>query len=212
MGKLYADGNCCEWCSKLAGTYDYLCDQTVYKRHNNCNCTVEYDPDSGKVQNVHTKQWTEPEENAKIEARKSPLRRAADSRLILVVMVFFSIIQQKEAIMAGHITKYQRARGEQSIMNLMELRKEKENRINRLEMLFAERYKQLNIHDMLCFRKKDGTIFHIVNFPESGAILIEYAESYDEAMIFRFEDGDRFYVQDMDEETMFQAMIDEIEQ
>lgn len=50
-----ADNNCCEWCSRLAGTYSYPCKRDVYRRHENCRCVVEYDPGTGKVQNAHTK-------------------------------------------------------------------------------------------------------------------------------------------------------------
>lgn len=51
---------CCAWCSGLSGTYDYpKVPKDVYARHNNCTCTVEYDPGSGKRQDVHTKQWRE---------------------------------------------------------------------------------------------------------------------------------------------------------
>lgn len=38
-------GNCCEWCNNLAGTYSYPdVPDDVYRRHNNCRCTVVYDP------------------------------------------------------------------------------------------------------------------------------------------------------------------------
>ena len=51
-------GGCCEWCSKLAGTYTYPdVPQDVYRRHQRCRCTVDYIPGDGKVQNSHTKQW-----------------------------------------------------------------------------------------------------------------------------------------------------------
>lgn len=51
---------CCSWCSDISGTYDYpKVPNEVYARHNNCTCTVEYDPGSGKRQDVHTKQWRE---------------------------------------------------------------------------------------------------------------------------------------------------------
>jgi hypothetical protein len=64
-------GGCCKWCISLAGTYRYPdVPNDVYRRHNNCRCTVEYDPGSGKVQNVHSKQWRTAEESAKIEERK----------------------------------------------------------------------------------------------------------------------------------------------
>lgn len=64
-----AESKCCKWCSALAGKYAYPnVPQDVYRRHENCRCIVEYDPGDGKRQNVHTKQWTDPE---KIEERKN---------------------------------------------------------------------------------------------------------------------------------------------
>lgn len=57
-------GKCCEWCSKLAGTYDYedVKDKgnDVFRRHKNCHCIVSYNPGNGskRRQNVHTKRWT----------------------------------------------------------------------------------------------------------------------------------------------------------
>ena len=48
------DGHCCEWCNEMAGTYDYPAPRDVYRRHDNCGCTVEYV--TGKYrQNVHTR-------------------------------------------------------------------------------------------------------------------------------------------------------------
>lgn len=65
-------GGCCEWCRALAGTYKYPdgVPKDVYRRHQRCRCTVDYEPGSGKVQNVHSKQWQTQEERDKIEARK----------------------------------------------------------------------------------------------------------------------------------------------
>ena len=63
---------CCEWCSGLSGTYDYpKVPSDVYARHNNCTCTVEYDPGSGKRQDVWTKEWTSEEEAAEKENLKT---------------------------------------------------------------------------------------------------------------------------------------------
>ena len=65
--------NCCRWCSNLAGTYTYPdVPQEIYQRHEYCRCTVQYDPGDGsrRRQDVHTKQWTDPDENAKILERK----------------------------------------------------------------------------------------------------------------------------------------------
>lgn len=65
-------GNCCEWCSNLAGIYEYPhgVPKHVYKRHRYCRCTVEYIPGDGRIQNVHTKKWANLNEDENIEARK----------------------------------------------------------------------------------------------------------------------------------------------
>lgn len=54
-----AESHCCEWCSKLAGVYEYPdVPHEVYQRHEHCRCTVEYDPgDRRQRQNVWTKVW-----------------------------------------------------------------------------------------------------------------------------------------------------------
>ena len=64
-------GRCCEWCSRLAGSYDYPeVPKDVYRRHNNCKCVVEFDPGSGKRKNVWTKKWKTEEEKAILKERK----------------------------------------------------------------------------------------------------------------------------------------------
>lgn len=66
-----AERKCCKWCSSLEGEYNYpLVPPDVYRRHERCRCTVDYNPGNGKVQNVHTKQWKSEEEYAKLTARK----------------------------------------------------------------------------------------------------------------------------------------------
>lgn len=66
-----ATSKCCDWCSRLAGKYEYPdVPKDVYRRHNNCRCVVEYDPGEGKRQNVHTKKWTEDPGRDTIESRK----------------------------------------------------------------------------------------------------------------------------------------------
>lgn len=57
------DGHCCKWCSSRAGTYPYRADmdREVFRRHENCCCTVEYDPGNGSAQrqDVWNKRWKE---------------------------------------------------------------------------------------------------------------------------------------------------------
>lgn len=54
-------GWCCDWCQKLAGTYDYHevkdTGNPVFMRHQHCDCLVTYNPGDGRRQNVHTKNW-----------------------------------------------------------------------------------------------------------------------------------------------------------
>ena len=68
-----AETRCCDWCASLDGTYEYPgVPKEVFARHNNCRCTVNYDPRDGKVQNVwNKKEWKDAEEYDKIEARKN---------------------------------------------------------------------------------------------------------------------------------------------
>ena len=58
--KRTSTGHCCEWCEKLAGTYNYEdvrdTGNNVFRRHRHCRCTVEFIT-NGKRQNVHTKRW-----------------------------------------------------------------------------------------------------------------------------------------------------------
>lgn len=63
-------GKGCAWCRNLAGVYDYHdAPKNVYQRHENDRCIVEYDPGSGKRQNVWSKQWVDPKKKQQVEAR-----------------------------------------------------------------------------------------------------------------------------------------------
>ena len=66
-----AENKCCAWCAALAGAYDYPdVPKDVYRRHARCRCVVEYDPATGRRQNVWTKKWTTEEESVILEKRK----------------------------------------------------------------------------------------------------------------------------------------------
>jgi len=58
--------DCCDWCAEVAGTYDYAevkaSGNNVWRRHENCMCSVYYDPGTGRRQNAHTKEWVNSEE------------------------------------------------------------------------------------------------------------------------------------------------------
>lgn len=98
-----AESGACKWCRALAGVYTYPdVPRDVYRRHGNCRCVVEYDPGSGRRQDVHTKQWTASEEHAKIETRKAVGKTAQRSF-------------QSEALLQHHYEKHVGEFGEISI-------------------------------------------------------------------------------------------------
>lgn len=64
-------GDCCDWCRQIAGTYKKSdAPYNIYQRHRYCRCRVEYDPGSGKIQDVTTRKKVDPDKAKKIEARK----------------------------------------------------------------------------------------------------------------------------------------------
>lgn len=77
-------GGCCEWCQRLAGTYNYPYVPTdVYRKHNRCRCTVEY-ISVDKRENV----WTHkpigeptPAQKEKEAARQLKQQQTASKRL-----------------------------------------------------------------------------------------------------------------------------------
>ena len=81
-----------------------------------------------------------------------------------------------------------------------------------IEKRFSERYETRLIENRQCFLRPDGVLFALDFLGAYGALVVEYAESVEEAKLNRFEDGDLFYLEEMDEDTMFRAMIQEIEQ
>jgi hypothetical protein len=58
---------CCKWCRSLAGTKEYYptMDRDIFRRHQNCRCTVIYDSGNsdGKVQDVYSKEWKDRRNN-----------------------------------------------------------------------------------------------------------------------------------------------------
>ena len=63
----HSSGNCCKWCSSIAGKYLYKdAPHDVFRRHDNCNCTVTYE--NGKQrQDVWSKEKWQAKETPKEE-------------------------------------------------------------------------------------------------------------------------------------------------
>ncbi|WHM78524.1 hypothetical protein OPT59_07690 [Streptococcus dysgalactiae subsp. equisimilis] len=66
-----ASGHCCDWCQQVVGIYKYPdVPKDIWRRHGHCKCTVDYDPKTGKIQDVWSKTWRKTDQNDKIEKRK----------------------------------------------------------------------------------------------------------------------------------------------
>lgn len=95
-------------------------------------------------------------------------------------------------------------------MNLTEQRNRTIDLKNSIEQRMEPLFNRVEVNGKLRFKEDSGRVFSLFTFPNDGAIGIEYAENMNEALLNRFEDGDLFYLADMDEDTMFQAMLNEI--
>ena len=74
-------GGCCKWCQALAGTYDYGDEPNdIYRRHQRCQCVVDFRPGDGKRQNVWSKEWHEDAESGIIEERKRRIKELSKER------------------------------------------------------------------------------------------------------------------------------------
>lgn len=84
MIKRDSGGKCCDWCAAIDGVYEYPgVPREIFMRHENCNCTVEYIPGSGRAQNVYSKTWRDVEavEERKTFAEQAISNEGASERL-----------------------------------------------------------------------------------------------------------------------------------
>ncbi len=59
------DGNCCKWCTEVAGRYEYGSEPgDVYRRHDNCGCTTVYENGRQRQDVWSKKKWEVPEAGA----------------------------------------------------------------------------------------------------------------------------------------------------
>lgn len=93
---------------------------------------------------------------------------------------------------------------------------QKEMRLKRKEILnkrLAHKFECITINETTCFLLKSGEVCRLESLGEEfNALVIEYADNLDLAKRNIFgEDGDLFYMDELDEDAMYNAMIQEIE-
>lgn len=80
-----AEATACKWCRALVGSYEYPdVPDNVYRKHRDCHCVVEYDPGTGRRQDVHKKTWTSSPQRGTIEAESQP-GTGADARTVRIL-------------------------------------------------------------------------------------------------------------------------------
>ncbi|MBQ8559057.1 MAG: hypothetical protein IJ439_03630 [Tyzzerella sp.] len=92
-----------------------------------------------------------------------------------------------------------------------------EMRLSRKEILserLAQKFESITIDERTCFLIKDGFVCRLDSMSEPyNALVIEYADNLELAKKGIFgEDGDLFYMDEMSESEMFEAMVREIEE
>ena len=98
-------------------------------------------------------------------------------------------------------------------MTSQEKKKQIEERCVLLERQFEERYgKPFNVSEKKCFMAGNDEFFMVTGLSWENAIVIEHASSKVEAKKNMFEDGDLFYIGELSDEEMFEAMVKEIEE
>lgn len=92
---------------------------------------------------------------------------------------------------------------------------EKEMRLKRIDDInekLKKKYKYIEITGTLLFVLETGIVFRIDSIGKFNAIVIEYADDIESAKKGIFgEDGELFYMNDMNEDEMYEAMVEEIE-
>lgn len=76
-----------------------------------------------------------------------------------------------------------------------------------MERRFSKKYDAFKLNDQLCFMSPGGTVFHFVVLVPFHSLVVEYANSIEEARASLFEDGDQFDI-DVD----FEELIAEVNQ
>lgn len=84
---------------------------------------------------------------------------------------------------------------------------------NRIDERIAERYiSPFIVNGQRCYLYGTNHYFMVTPFHfQYDSILVEHARSIEEAKKDLFEDGERYYLDEMSEDDIFEAIINEIE-
>ena len=100
--------------------------------------------------------------------------------------------------------------GLDAVMTSME-KKLTENRLTEVKAALSAKYRTVDLGGEKFFVATDGAFFRVGVFPGAMALVIEYADTEQEARQNALEDGDRFYLDETTLDEMLRLMIAEIE-
>lgn len=86
-----------------------------------------------------------------------------------------------------------------------------ENRLTEVKAALPAKYRTVDLGGEKFFVATDGAFFRVGAFPGAMALVIEYADTEQEARQNVLEDGDRFYLDETTLDEMLRLMIAEIE-
>lgn len=86
-----------------------------------------------------------------------------------------------------------------------------ENRLTEVKAALSAKYRTVDLGGEKFFVASDGAFFRVYAFPSQAALVIEYADTEQEARQNALEDGDRFYLDETTLDEMLRLMIAEIE-
>ena len=86
-----------------------------------------------------------------------------------------------------------------------------ENRLTEVKAALSAKYRTVDLGGVKFFVATDGAFFRVGVFPGAMALVIEYADTEQEARQNALEDGDRFYLDETTLDEMLRLMIAEIE-
>ncbi len=86
-----------------------------------------------------------------------------------------------------------------------------ENRLTEVKAALSAKYRTVDLDGEKFFVATDGAFFRVGVFPGAMALVIEYADTEQEARQNALEDGDRFYLDETTLAEMLRLMIVEIE-
>lgn len=77
-----AAAHACQYCADLSGSYVYPCDRSVFSRHANCDCTIEYIPVKGAKKIVSSSTYRQNKASMSPEERESRAEIKAGAKIL----------------------------------------------------------------------------------------------------------------------------------